>query len=442
MRVLIIDVEQLGLDFALRCAHADHDVRLYRHMPKRKERYGEGFKEITLVDDWRASMAWAKEGLVVLTGNFTLCNELDRYREFGFNIFAPTPQSAKIEIDRLAGMRAAEAAGIAVPEYHLFGSLEETETFARKQDRGFVFKPSGDEPDKDMTFVASDPAELVGWLRRHIKAGKQMKQCMLQEKVEVLSELGISGWIGIDGFLPDKYGLSIEHKRLMSGEIGPNTGEQGSVMAYTEHDKICDEMLFPFEPIMRTLGHIGDFSVGAIIDKKGKAWFLEVTARFGYPAWYGQMATHKGDPCEWMLALLKGEDKLKVNYDVSIPVVCAQPPYPYQHDVPVSMVEGNPISGVDEYPDQIHLCSVMRAKGPVWREGKIIEEQTYETTGPYVLVCTGAGKTIERARQKVYRAAEVMKFARKMFRDDIGEKVIKCLPNLHRHGYCLDIKGE
>ncbi len=167
MRILVIDIEQMGLDFSLRCAAAGHDVRLYRHMPKRREQYGEGFKGITLVDSWSDSMPWAKEGLVVCTGNFTLLSQLDRYREFGFNIFAPPPASARMEIDRMAGMKMAEAAGLAVPEYHLFGSLEETEKFARKQDRGFVFKPSGDEENKALTrgFIsvpAVDPQCSVG----------------------------------------------------------------------------------------------------------------------------------------------------------------------------------------------------------------------------------------------------------------------------------------
>jgi phosphoribosylamine--glycine ligase len=431
----------MGLDFALRCADAGHDVKLYRHMPKRQERYGEGFKRIKLVDNWQAEMGWAKEGLVVCTGNFTLLTQLERYRDFGFNIFAPSAASAKIEIDRMAGMKMAEAAGLAVPEYHVFGSLEETEAFARKQDRGFVFKPAGDEENKALTYVASDPADLVGWLRRQIKAGKQMKQCLLQEKVEVLSELGVSGWMGVDGFLRDKWGLSIEHKKLMCGEHGPATGEMGTVCQYEESEKLADEMLMPLEPVMRTLGHRGDFSVGCIVDTSGKAWFLEVTARCGYPAWWIQTASHRGDPAKWMFDLLKGKDSLRVSYDVAIGVVCAHPPFPYGHDVPHDMVEGNPIAGVDDFRDQVHLASVMRAKGPVWRDGKIVEEQTYETTGPYVLVCTGLGKTIEKARSKVYRAVEGIRFADKIYRDDIGEKVADCLPKLRKFGYALNLEA-
>ena len=440
MRVLVVDIETMGLDFALRCAAAGHDVRLYRHMPKRRDKYAEGFKEFKLVDDWQVSMPWVgKDGLIVCTGNFTLLAQLDRYREFGFNIFAPTPASAKVEVDRMAGMKMAEATGIAVPEYHVFGSLEETEAFARKQDRGFVFKPAGDEENKALTYVASDPADLVGWLRRQIKAGKTMKQCLLQEKVEVLSELGVSGWMGPEGFLPDKWGLSIEHKKLMPGERGPSTGEQGTVCQYAETEKLADEMLVPLEPVLRTLGHRGDFSVGAIVDTKGKAWFLEVTARLGYPAWWIQMASHRGDPAKWMLDLLQGKDSLRVSYDVAIGVVCAQPPYPYGHDVPHAMVEGNPIGGVDDFPGQVHLASVMRGKGPVWRDGRIVEEMTYETAGPYVLVCTGLGKTVEKARAKVYQAVDGIRFADKIFRDDIGEKVIEAAPKLRKFGYATTL---
>ena len=383
-------------------------------------------------------MEWAREGLIVLTGNFVFTRELDRWREFGYPIFAPTYQSARIEIDRMHGMKTAQAAGLAVPEYHVFNSLEETEAFARKSDRGWVFKPGGDEENKALTYVSSDPADMVGWLRRQIAAGKKMKQCLLQEKVEVLSELGVSGWMGPEGFLPDKWQVCVEHKKLMNGEIGPATGEQGTVCQYVESDKLADEMLVPLEPILRTLGHRGDFSVGAIVDTKGKAWFLEVTARCGYPAWFIQIASHKGDPAKWMKDLLQGKDSLRVSYDAAIGVVMAQPRYPYNASTP-EMVEGNPIAGVEEGDDAVHLCSVMKGKGPKMEGGKITEGPILQTTGEYVLVCTGLGKTIESARKRVYGVVDDIKFPDRMYRTDIGEKVQKCLPTLQKHGYLADL---
>jgi len=83
------------------------------------------------------------------------------------------------------------------------------------------------------------------------------------------------------------------------------------------------------EPILRALGHRGDFAFGGAIDTSGKPWFFEWTARLGYPAWWLQMASHRGDPAKWMKDLLDGKDSLRVSYDVAVGVVCGQPFYPY-----------------------------------------------------------------------------------------------------------------
>ena len=222
MRILIVDTEILGLDFALRCLSDGHQVRWYR-ASSTPIRDGEGFKGLQIVDDWRKSMDWVgRTGLVFLTGNSKFLAELDRYRDFGFKIFGPTKASASLEIDRGKGMEAMNACGIDVPPYHTFGSLQEAEAFARKSDKAWVFKPLGDTEDKSLTYVSHDPADLCGWLGRRIRAGQKVKSCMLQEKIDMLCELGVSGWFGPEGFLADKWQIAFEFKKLMPGDIGPN----------------------------------------------------------------------------------------------------------------------------------------------------------------------------------------------------------------------------
>lgn len=433
----MVDSEAMALDFVMRCIAAEHEVRWFRFSTK-PLRDGEGILEPSvIVADWREHMAWVgKDGLVVNTGNWRFVHELDRYREFGFKIFGPTVQSAKLEIDRASGMKAMAAVGIDVPAYQVFNSLEEARGFAWKSDETWVFKPMGDEGDKSLTYVSDDPADLVGWLDRHIAAGKKLRgQCMLQEKIDILCELGASGWMGPDGFLPDRWQTCIEHKKLMDGEIGPATGEQGTICQYQETDKLANEMLKPMEPVLRALGHRGDFAIGAIIDQKGKAWPCEFTARCGYPAWFLQMASHRGDPAKWMLDLLNGKDSLRVSYDVSIGVVMAQPMYPYNKSPP-ELAEGNPIAGITpENADNLHFCSVMRGRGPEMRGGKIAMGQIYQTSGEYVMVATALGKTITLARDKVYDTVKDVRFPNKMFRQDIGCKVGVCLSQLHGFGY-------
>ena len=428
MRILCIDVECMGLDFVLRSAAAGHQVRWFRYSTK-PLRDGEGMTGFQIVDDWRPHMPWAREGLILSTGNWRYSQELDRYRDLGYRIFAPTAASARLEIDREAGQDAMRAAGIEIPPFEVFDSLKAARDFAAKHDETYVHKPMGDEADKSLTYVAHDQEDLCGWLDHQIRSGKKLKgKCMLQQKIDLLCELGVSGWFGPEGFLPDKWQVCVEHKNLMNDELGPATGEQGTVCQYVDEDKMATEILKPMEPILRTLGHRGDFAVGCGIDKRGRAYPFEFTARCGWPAFMIQMASHFGDPAQWMRDLLDGNDTLKVSYDVAIGVVMAQPRYPYNSSPP-ELVEGNPIRGIKDAGNAVHLVSAMKSRGE------------YETTGEMVAVVTGLGKTIEKARDKVYSSVSKVRFPNRMYRTDIGCKVIDALPKLHQFGYLADMRA-
>lgn len=440
MRVLIIDSDRVGLDFAMRASACGHEVKLFRYSAK-PSRYATGFAPLfQIVDDWKQHMAWARDGLILLTANNRYVWDLDRYREMGFkSIFAPSVQSAKLEIERSSGMTAMQAIGQDIPPYQTFGSLAEAEAFARKSDRAWVHKPMGDEEDKSLTYVADDPADLVGWLQRQIKRGKKVKgKVMLQEKIDALCELGVSGWMGPGGFLPDKFQACVEHKKLHDGEIGPATGEQGTLTQYYEKDKLAEQMLLPLEPMLRALNHRGDFAIGAMIDTKGNPHFLEFTARCGYPCFWIQMASHRGDPVQWMKDLLDGKDTLKVSYDPAIGVVMSQPHYPYETASP-DQVEGVPIRGVEKVMPDVHLVEVMKGTGPVMIKGQVADMPTFQTAGEYVCVATATGKTIEKARTKVYGIIDQIKFPDRVYRTDIGCKVQPKLSALHKFGYVPDL---
>lgn len=445
MKLLVIDQEEgIALDLVLRAVAAGHEVRWHIWSPRNKKiRNGEGFKGFKIVQDWRDSMSWVgKDGLVWLAGNCRFLTELDRYRtDFGFKMFGPTVASARLEIKRSVGLEAMKAVGIEVPSYQEFASLEDAAKFARKSDRCWVFKTLGDEDDKSLSFVSKTPAELTGWIEQKIARGMKLKgPCLLQERIEMLAEVGVSGWFGSEGFLPDRWQSYYEHKRLCAGDIGPNVGEMGTVTQYCETDKLADDMLKPMEPILRTLGHTGDFAIGVGIDIHGKAWPFEFTSRAGWPAFFIQMASHRGDPIEWMLDAVNGKDTLKVTFDPAIGVVCAQPTFPFDA-APPHEVEGNPIAGLDEVWPDVHPVCVMRGRGPIMEGDKVVDGPNFQTTGEYVLVATAVGKTLEKARKRVYGTVDKIALPNMIYRPDIGEKLIEKLPDLQKHGYALDMEA-
>ena len=121
-------------------------------------------------------MAWAKRRADLQYGEQRRSVGARPYRsDFGYKIFAPPVATARLEINRSAGMAAMQAVGIDIPPYTTINSLEDAEAFARKSYGAWVFKPMRDEDDKSLTYVSHSPAGLVGWLRRQIKAGEKLE---------------------------------------------------------------------------------------------------------------------------------------------------------------------------------------------------------------------------------------------------------------------------
>jgi len=435
MRMFLLDGDRCGLDLALRSIAQGHEVRLFRP-PGLDIKDGNGFPGLTITNDLKSSMKWAKDGLIIMTANCKYLDEMDRWRAHGYPVFGPTKASAKLEIDRALGMQIMKMHDMIIPEYDTFNSLQEALTYARSADEPCVFKTLGDESDKSLTFVPKDPAQLVGWLEKKIKSGMKLKgPCMLQKKVDMVAEVGIAGFMGSHGFLEGKYELSFEHKKLCSGDYGPSTGEQGTVIQLVKDGKLAD-ILKSFEPHFRALGHTGDIAINGGISSAGDYLPFEFTCRSGWPDDFIRRSLHKGDDeVQWMKDALEGKDTLKVSYDCAIGVIVAQKPYPYEDGLP-EVVEGNPIYGVDKVAEHIHFAQVMLGKGPVWNGSKTIEEKLPMTSGSYVLVATGSGKTVSDARKSVYGVIDEISLADMVIRDDVGEKLESQLPKLHKLGYC------
>jgi phosphoribosylamine-glycine ligase len=83
---------------------------------------------------------------------------------------------------------------------------------------------------------------------------------------------------------------------------------------------------------------------------------------------------------------------------------------------------------------------MMIGKGPVMDGDKVVEAPIYQTSGEYVMVATGLGKTVTKAREKVYGAVKEVKFSNMICRNDIGEGLLDCLPKLHKLGYAKDMQ--
>ena len=440
MKILVIELEDAGcgLGFVLRCVEAGHAVR-YFIKKDYNQSVGTGFKGVERIDNWVTSIKWAD--LVWMTGNDELLERMDFYRTKGVKFFGPSAASAKLEIDREAGLKFLEKHGIECPAYETFDSLADAEQFARKSTERWVFKTLGSEEDKSLSYCAKSPADLVARLQRWQKMGMKLKgPCILQEFIEG-KEFAVSSWMGTEGFIsiPNE---NFEHKKLLSGNCGPNCGEAGTVMKYTNTSKLFDEVLYPLEDSLVQLGHLGDIDVNCIIDERGQAWPLEFTMRPGWPAMNIMLATHKGDPAQWMLDACNGEDTLEVSTSIAVGIVVAQPDYPYSHATKRE-TENVPIYGVTP-KNRKHIApqSVKVTTMPQMDGDTVIDGEMWATAGDYLAVVTGTGRSVKQAAERAYGVVKELDISDVIYRDDVGEKLKDEIPDLQKLGYAVDFTYE
>jgi phosphoribosylamine--glycine ligase len=157
----------------------------------------------------------------------------------------------------------------------------------------------------------------------------------------------------------------------------------------------------------------GVLFAGLMLTDAGEPVLLEFNVRFGDPETQVLMPLLDGDLGEALSAAALGKldrSMLRSNQRHALCVVLAAHGYP---DTPR---KGDRIEGVDEAAE---LPGVQ-----IFHAGTRLEGAELQTAGGRVLGVTGHGNSLEQARDRAYRAADVIRFDGKQLRRDIGARAL------------------
>lgn len=437
MKILIVDIDGDGLSLAWRCVQAGHEVRWFVRPNKAfSPDVGQGFKGVERIDNWVASVTWAD--LIVPTGNAEYMDRLDFFRKRGAKVFGPSPKSANLEINRADGMKIMEKAGFNIAPYKTFTDMHEAESYVKKTEERFVFKTMGDSEDKSLTYVSKNAADMLEWMKRMREAGSEPKgKVMLQTFVDGI-EVGVSRFMGSEGWV-GPWNISHEFKKLMSGNYGQNTGEQGTVAYFAAKEKLADETLAKLEQPLLELGHLGDTAIGFMIEKEtGIPYPTEFTMRFGWPIFNMMLGAIKGDPARWMLDAINGKDTTTFSKDFGCILLVTHGDYPRTETIKKEHI-GVPVYGITKgSKHHLHPHDVKIDVLNDMDQNKIVQRPVWATAGDHALDVTGySEKSVRQALDRAYKTVGQLHLSNMMVRDDIGEKLKEELPELHKLGYCL-----
>jgi len=273
-----------------------------------------------------------REGLnlapdVVVFDMVGMGKKADELRQAGWNVVGASEWCDKLEFDRKFAMVAMDSFGIKSPRSYAFKNLADAYQFVTEHRKLLVLKPF-DNKNTAYTYVPKNQDDLLTFIR-HIKSKGVDGKVLLQEYVDG-TEVSTEVWYSLGR--PIAYPNStFETKKLMSGDVGPATGCQTSVVfGYPKREpRIIQQSLKKIGLFLERIKYTGPLDINGII-RKGKFYGLEWTPRFGYSALYALMRLLKEPFGEFLYRISQGDDSpmnLKEGFGYSLRV--SIPPYPY-----------------------------------------------------------------------------------------------------------------
>ncbi|MBI4495009.1 MAG: phosphoribosylamine--glycine ligase [Chloroflexi bacterium] len=388
-------------------------------------------------DRIRELVGWAKEqriDLVVVGPEAPLAAGLaDTCAAAGLAVFGPSAAAAQIEASKVWAKGFMERHGIPTARAHTCNSVDEARRALKEFTYPLVIKADGLAAGKGVEVVGSEEAAretLERYMARN-ELGAAGQRVVIEEFLsgEELSVFAL--YDGQDLVLAPPVR---DYKRLGDGDRGPNTGGMGGYAPVARADaelmaRIRAEILEPTLAGLEQEGrpYRGVLYGGLMLTAQGPR-VLEFNCRFGDPETQVLLPLLESDLAELLLAVPNGSlglAQVRWSPGASCAVVLASQGYPGP------LRTGVPIEGLDEVEPGMfvfHAGTTRRSEAPAasgWRAlrqglGLGGGESDVLTAGGRVLTLVGTGATLAEARERAYRAVEVVRFEGRQYRTDIG----------------------
>jgi phosphoribosylamine--glycine ligase len=346
---------------------------------------------------------------------------VDLFTAEGLKIFGPDSRGAQLEASKVFAKNFMAKYGVPTARYGTFENPEEAKEFVKSLGERVVVKADGLAAGKG-AFVCSsqrEALEVIDNLMVKGVLGEAGKRVVVEEFLEGEEA---SYMVMVDGTDYVPLPTSQDHKRLLEGDRGPNTGGMG---AYSPTPAIDAEMekRIRKEVIERTLRGLAEEGIhyrgflyaGLMLTKEGPK-VLEFNVRLGDPEAQPILTRIESDLVEHIMDILEGGIKkvsLKVSPLWSLGVVIASEGYPQKPKT------GKVISGLEEAKK---IPGVVVFHAGTKRVGDRIV-----TAGGRVLTVVGMGSSLQEAKEKAYEGVSKIHFEGMYYRGDIGDKAFKYL---------------
>ncbi|MDD5332532.1 MAG: phosphoribosylamine--glycine ligase [Rhodoferax sp.] len=382
---------------------------------------------ITGVEELRAWAAAKKITLTVVGPEAPLAaGVVDEFRKHGLRVFGPTRAAAQLESSKAFSKAFMKRHAIPTAEYETFTDPQAAHAYIEQKGAPIVIKADGLAAGKGVVvaLTLAQAHQAVDFMLvdntlgvKHNEGGARVviEEFLLGEEASFI--------VLCDGKNVLALATSQDHKRLLDGDLGPNTGGMGAyspapVVTPDVHARAMREIILPTIKGMEKDGipYTGFLYAGLMIDGSGQPKTLEFNCRMGDPETQPILMRLKTDLVDVMLAATEPGphgrlDNIELQWDrrTALGVVLAA------HGYPLQPRSGDLISGLPkEQEDAV-----------VFHAGTALVEGNLVTSGGRVLCVTVLADNVKQAQQRAYEVALGIHFEGKQYRTDIGHRAAK-----------------
>ncbi|MEY4751263.1 MAG: hypothetical protein RIQ60_3477 [Pseudomonadota bacterium] len=353
---------------------------------------------------------------------------VDAFRARGLRIFGPTRAAAQLESSKAFAKDFMARHHIPTAAYATFSDAAQAHAYVDAQGAPIVVKADGLAAGKGVVvaMTLAEAHEAIDWMLGD-DGGNKLGVVHNAGGARVVIEEFLAGEeasfiVMVDGKNILPLATSQDHKRLLDGDQGPNTGGMGAyspapVVTPNVHARVMQEIIRPTVDGMARDGipFTGFLYAGLMIDPNGRVKTLEFNTRMGDPETQPIMMRLKSDLCEVLLHATDSTlDQVELDWDrrVALGVVVAAQGYP------LAPRKGDVVRGLVT-PANLPPDSM------VFHAGTVSAPEGTLTSGGRVLCVTALGESVKEAQAHAYAAMNGIHFDGMLYRRDIGWRAIK-----------------
>ncbi|MCY0866231.1 MAG: phosphoribosylamine--glycine ligase [Aquificota bacterium] len=337
---------------------------------------------------------------------------VDEFESRGLKVFGPSQKASMLEGSKAFAKEFMQKYGIPTAEFHTFEDPQRAKNFIKDFGVPVVIKADGLASGKGV-FVCKSYEEALRAID-NLMVKKALGEAGSKVVVEEFLEGEEASYIVMlngDSYVP--LPTSQDHKRLLDGDKGPNTGGMGAYSPNPFVDEATEKAIreLIIERVIKGLREEGIYYrgflyAGLMLTKDGPK-VLEFNVRLGDPEAQPLLMRIKGDFLKTLLDFYEGKPvNLEIDPRHTLCVVLASKGYPEKPE------DGKEIIGLEEVEKMEDVV--------VFHAGTELKNGRVYTKGGRVLNVCAWGKDLKEARERAYKAIEKINFEGMHYRKDIG----------------------